>query len=124
MREIGAFILSLSEETALDDAKMIFEFGKRRWAYRDGTQWFLAENAKVILCSSAWDDDKREIWEILEARRLFCYVAIKSCLNWKEMEDLFHHETYTLVRACMAIEVGFYVNTINTDGTTNSRILN
>lgn len=112
MREIGAFVLSLSEETAHDDAKMIFEFGKKRWAYRDGTQWFLSKNAKVILCSSSWDDDKREIWEIPEARKLFLSVMQICGLTKKEMKDLLDDESFNLIAACAAmhVDVGVIIN--------------
>lgn len=112
MRKSGMFVLVLSQESAVHDALMISEFNMRRRAYRGGKDHFLAENAKVILSSYEWDNDKREIWEIPEARKLFLSVIRMSGLTKCELKDLLHHETTDLLAACAAVEYGSPV-TIN-----------
>ena len=111
MFDVELFVLELNENNQNDCAAILVQMSKRKWIGEDGEEWSLSKTGKVLLTTSAWDCDKREIWEIPEARQLFLFVfgvAMLSVSNVNQIYDVLDDQTFNLLKIC-AIKEKEYV---------------
>jgi hypothetical protein len=103
MKEVALFVIEIDEKSKDWSSALLSTAAKGSWTNKDGEKFSLGKKGKVMLCSSTWDEDKREIYEIPEARNLFLSVINQAVDLGSSRESIYRilaDQTVNLITLC------------------------